>query len=298
MGGFLHTVLNGDRFYHYQSNGHRLRDWVAAIAAGEPVASIECTDGCLRPGLTYDEQDLRIVDRAIELLSAPGAWNPQEAPGPCPAQVDRYSLRCAAVEAVREVTGRTPTGLQDLPPALWDLIYTAAQRLGDRGMNDPLHRYNNHPETTAADMISALNEVRARIERELARAAQDSRVSEIIDLNERILREYVVENNTGPLEDTALDDFFAVTPAGIESRAHIVATVGNVDVDSVTIENTELRIHGDAAVLAGTLRPYGRLNDRPMPTLTYVSVYIRQEGRWRLTARSLTPLMAPPPPPE
>lgn len=162
VGGFEHTVLNQNRFYQYQSNGHRLRDWVAAIVAGEPVASVDCTDDCLQPGLIYGDQDLRMVDRAIELLSAPGAWNPRDAPGPCPPQADRYALRCAMVQAEREVTGRTPVG-SDVPTALWDVDYTAALRLGDRRMNDPLRRYNNHPETTAADMISLLEEVRTRI---------------------------------------------------------------------------------------------------------------------------------------
>jgi hypothetical protein len=171
-GGFAHTVLDEDLFYHYQSNGHRLRDWVAAIAAGEPVPSVDCPGNCLRPGLTYDEQDLRIIERAMELLSAPGAWNPREAPGRCPAQADSYSLRCAAVQATAEVTGRTPVGLQNLPPALWDVIYTVVERLGDRGWNDPLHRYNNDPETAAADMISLLEEVRERIEQELARQSR------------------------------------------------------------------------------------------------------------------------------
>jgi hypothetical protein len=163
VGGFLHMVLPGDRFYHYQSNGHRLRDWVAAIVAGEPVASVDCTGDCLQPDLIYGAQDLRTVDRAIELLSAPGAWNPQDAPGPCAPQADRYTLRCAAVQAEQEVTGQTPAGLQNVPPALWDVIFTAARRLGDRGVNDPLRRYNDHPETTAVDMISLLEEVRDRI---------------------------------------------------------------------------------------------------------------------------------------
>ncbi|HUP20220.1 MAG TPA: pectin acetylesterase-family hydrolase [Gemmatimonadota bacterium] len=163
VGGFQHTVLRDDRFYLYRSNGHRLRDWVAAIVAGEPVASVDCGDDCLRPGLVYGQQDLATIDRAIELLSAPGAWNPGDAPGPCPPQADRYTLRCAAVQAEREVTGRTPVGVQDVPPALWDVVYTAALRLGDRRMNDPLRRYNDHPETTAADMISLLEEVRERI---------------------------------------------------------------------------------------------------------------------------------------
>lgn len=117
----------------------------------------------------------------------------------------------------------------------------------------------------------------------------------LIELNERVLVEYVLHNNTGPLETAARDDFFVVGPAGVESRERVVATVGNLKVDSVSIENTEIRLYGSpeasSAVLAGTLHPRGSLGSRPMPVLSYLSVYVRKGNEWRLAARSLTPLM-------
>jgi hypothetical protein len=167
-GGFAHIILHENLFYHYQTDGHRLSDWVASIAAGEQVASVDCGDDCLRPGLAYGEEDLRIVERALELLSAPNAWNPQDAQGACPDEADRYSLRCAAAQAVRDVVGQTPSGLSNLPPALWDMVYTITDRLGHRGLGDVLRGYNNHPDTTAADMIAVLEEVRDRIRTSLA----------------------------------------------------------------------------------------------------------------------------------
>jgi hypothetical protein len=47
-GGDLHTILARPQFYTYAANGVRVRDWVAALAAGEPVSDVECT-GCARP---------------------------------------------------------------------------------------------------------------------------------------------------------------------------------------------------------------------------------------------------------
>lgn len=117
----------------------------------------------------------------------------------------------------------------------------------------------------------------------------------LVELNERVLVEYDLHNNTGPLEAAARDDFFLVGPAGVESRDRVLATVGNLDVDSVSVENTEIRLYGgpaaSSAVLAGTIRPNGSLGGRPMPVLSYLSVYVRDGQTWRLTARSLTPLM-------
>jgi hypothetical protein len=167
-GGFAHIILREELFYHYQTDGQRLRDWVASIVAGEQVTSVDCGKDCLRPGLAYGEKDLRIVERTLELLSAPNTWNPQDSPGRCPPRADRYSLRCAASQAVWDVTGQTPSGLSNLPPALWDVIYTVTDRLEHRGPGDVLRWYNNHPDTTAKDMVGVLEEVRDRIRTSLA----------------------------------------------------------------------------------------------------------------------------------
>lgn len=43
-GGDAHCVMPADRFYTYSTNGVRLRDWVADLAAGTPVESVRCTD--------------------------------------------------------------------------------------------------------------------------------------------------------------------------------------------------------------------------------------------------------------
>jgi hypothetical protein len=118
----------------------------------------------------------------------------------------------------------------------------------------------------------------------------------LIDLNQRVLVEYVLHNNTALLEEVARNDFFLVGPAGIEPRKQVIATVGNLEADSVSVKNTEIRLYGSpvasSAVLAGRLRAKGSLGGRPLPVLTYLSVYVRDGDKWRLAARSLTPLMS------
>ena len=41
-GGAVHTILQLPLFYTVQADGVRIRDWVAALAAGEPVDSVRC----------------------------------------------------------------------------------------------------------------------------------------------------------------------------------------------------------------------------------------------------------------
>lgn len=178
IGGFTSGVLNYDFLYDYHTDGHRLRDWLAAIAGGEEVVSVDCTE-CLRPGLRYAESDLRLVERAIELLSAPGAWNPVDA-GACAQDAERFSLRCATFQATQEVTGRRPMGFRHVPPAMWDILYSAEERTGPhpdmvrvrrekyREFHPGIRAFNNDPGTTAADVIGMLEEVRGRILVELA----------------------------------------------------------------------------------------------------------------------------------
>jgi hypothetical protein len=43
-GGRLHCILPRGEFYSYAIDGVRFRDWVADMAAGEPVESLHCAD--------------------------------------------------------------------------------------------------------------------------------------------------------------------------------------------------------------------------------------------------------------
>jgi hypothetical protein len=131
----------------------------------------------------------------------------------------------------------------------------------------------------------------ARVENDIGDEAEKT----LIELNERVLEEYILNNNVEPLRGTAVEEFFVVTPVGIESRQQVMETVGNLDVDSIRIDLSEIHVYGSTAVLAGTVIADGQLGGRPMPPITYLSVYAKEGDRWRLVARSLTPILAPPP---
>jgi hypothetical protein len=50
-GGDKHVVLAYPEFYRYAAGGVRVRDWVADLADGRPVANVECDD-CAAPELS------------------------------------------------------------------------------------------------------------------------------------------------------------------------------------------------------------------------------------------------------
>lgn len=167
VGGYEHVVLTRDTFYYYMTKGQSLKDWVTAIVQGEPVSSLDCRDDCEQPDLIFSSKDLRIINRALEFLSEPGAWNPQDAPGPCDPESKTYSIRCALVQASQEVTGQTPQGRLNVPPALLEVVFTITAQSQNRQQRPVIIQYNNDPETTAEDMISTLEMVRKRIQEQL-----------------------------------------------------------------------------------------------------------------------------------
>jgi hypothetical protein len=114
------------------------------------------------------------------------------------------------------------------------------------------------------------------------------------DYNRDMLLAYIVDNDTGPLEQAATDAFFVVTPGGIESREHVIATVGNLDVTAAEVFTHRIEVLGDTAVLAGKITLDGNLNGRPAPDLGFLSVFRMIDNEWYLVARSLVPQLGPP----
>lgn len=179
VGGRGHGALPQNNFYVYATGGYLFRDWVAAAAAGQPVPSVECID-CSRPEFVFSQRDLRIVERALELVSAPGAWNADDPPQQCGPKLVSYSLNCALRTAVNEIAPGANTA------AAWEVVYAAIERLGadfdktlderepERGIQPQLalRLFNSRPGTTAADVIGLLEEARDRIRADLRRKAK------------------------------------------------------------------------------------------------------------------------------
>ena len=163
-GGHSHTILVNPRFYLERTRGYLLRDWVAAIAAGDTVPNVECTD-CSRPEFAYDSVDLRIAERMIELLSRAGAWESRDDGAACPADATRLTLRCALERATRDVTGAADVVAHSVR---WDIAFS----IGTVGYREtfaepPLIAWNNRPNATVREMLSMLGATRERIQKGL-----------------------------------------------------------------------------------------------------------------------------------
>jgi len=163
LGGYRHGVLTSHMFYRISVGNVTLRDWVAAIAAGEEVQDVVCED-CSRPGFIYDEDDLTIISAVISRLLESDSWNPNDEGGTCPQSVENWTLRCAAIDVVRDLTGQPPGNY----PAALDIVNEASARIGyERGDDPVLITYNNAPNRTHGEIMEFLETVRERIRLQL-----------------------------------------------------------------------------------------------------------------------------------
>lgn len=102
--------------------------------------------------------DIKIIDRALELLSSQSIWNKNDN-RICPPNPNKWSLFCALTQATVEVSG----GVHYRQPAHEKVREVLNEVGGDRVKTHRLMDYNNHPDTTLQDVRNLLIEARARI---------------------------------------------------------------------------------------------------------------------------------------
>jgi L-ascorbate metabolism protein UlaG (beta-lactamase superfamily) len=159
-------------------NARAFANEVKAASPGTRVVTPVWFDPIVLPERRYHSvAELRIVERAIELLSRPGAWQPYDSVervlprlrpnialvgiNTCPAAAERLTLRCAIVRATQDVAGGANVFGH---PFVWGLLHAIAERQGDgRTRVNGLIAYNNRPGATVAEMVSLLEEARKRI---------------------------------------------------------------------------------------------------------------------------------------
>jgi hypothetical protein len=103
--------------------------------------------------------DIKIMDRALELLSSQAIWNKNDN-RMCPPNPDKWSLFCALTQATVEVSG----GVHYRQPAHEKVREVLNEVGGDRVKTHRLMDYNNHPDTTLDDVRNLLFNAKSRIQ--------------------------------------------------------------------------------------------------------------------------------------
>jgi hypothetical protein len=108
--------------------------------------------------------DAQIIRRAAEILSSPAVWNRADN-RKCAPEATKWSVYCAGVRAVEEITGGTGEGhgIDHRRPALEVIRGVVDDRTKGRSYHHRLMGYNNDPTTTFADVQSLLSEAMRRM---------------------------------------------------------------------------------------------------------------------------------------
>jgi len=108
--------------------------------------------------LSATPDDIKIMNRALDLLSSQSIWNKNDN-RICPPNPNKWSLFCALTQATVEVSGE----VHYRQPAHEKVREVLNEVGGDRVKTHRLMDYNNHPDTTLQDVRNLLIEARARI---------------------------------------------------------------------------------------------------------------------------------------
>ena len=132
-----------------------------SVLACSSLALAQGGDSDVRPAVT--KADVRIAQRAREILNSPSKWNRSDT-RVCPENAKTFSLYCALEKATAEVSGNFEHRGAAMQEARFVIDDIAPNR---KNYNHRLMDYNNDPTTTFADIQKFFQLLEARVTKRL-----------------------------------------------------------------------------------------------------------------------------------
>ena len=132
--------------------------WFPLVSIQEEGDSLQVTINADKV-LPATQDDLNIIDRALQLLASPAVWNKNDN-RICLPNASKISLFCALTQATIQISG----GVHYRQPAHEKVREVLNEVGGDRVKTHRLMDYNNHPDTTLDEVRNLLIEAKARIQ--------------------------------------------------------------------------------------------------------------------------------------
>lgn len=116
------------------------------------------------------------------------------------------------------------------------------------------------------------------------------------ELNEYLFSEYALKKNTKPLSDIATEDFVLIAAPGmLENKKQAIDGVKNLNISSLNVTVNKIITTDNVGIVIGILEMKGTIMNRPVPgKIRFSSTFIKQDGIWRLKARTMTPMRMKP----
>ena len=98
----------------------------------------------------------------------------------------------------------------------------------------------------------------------------------------------IVRQDRAAIEANMADDFRQIDGAGnVETKQSFVDDLMSpqLRIAPYTVEDFEIRLYGDVALLSGRTRMTGAYAGKPFRThYRYIDIYVKREGRWRIVS--------------
>jgi ketosteroid isomerase-like protein len=104
----------------------------------------------------------------------------------------------------------------------------------------------------------------------------------------------IVRKDRAAVEANMADDFRSIDGAGtVETRPVFVDGLmdAKLTIDPYTVEDFDVRLFGDVALLSGRTKMTGRFGGKPFTShYRYIDVYAKRNGRWQIVSVQITRL--------
>ena len=98
----------------------------------------------------------------------------------------------------------------------------------------------------------------------------------------------IVVKDRAAIEQNMAEDFRQIDGAGnVESKTSFVDGLLSPDlqIDPYVVEDFDVRVYGDVALLSGRTRMSGRHQGTPFSShYRYIDVYVRHQGQWKIVS--------------
>ena len=98
----------------------------------------------------------------------------------------------------------------------------------------------------------------------------------------------IVAKDRAAIEANMADDFRQIDGAGnVETKASFVdgLVAPELTIHPYTVEDFEIRLYGDVALLSGRTRMTGTYEGKPFSShYRYIDIYVRRDGEWKIVS--------------
>jgi ketosteroid isomerase-like protein len=110
----------------------------------------------------------------------------------------------------------------------------------------------------------------------------------------------IVRKDRAAIEGNMAEDFRQIDRAGnVETKKSFVDGLMSPDlqIDPYTVEELDVRLYGDTALLSGRTRMTGRYQGKPFAShYRYIDIYVRQGDAWKIVSVQISPIPERPAP--